>query len=204
MGPCRAGPARFSPKHDGFVPCRPGTAQLSALLVAAPMRKYVIPRLFRTCIWLAYISSDALAIYALATLFNRHARATGDKQPASPLEVLWAPILLIHLGGQRELTAYEIEDNELWTRHTVTLVSQVTVAVYAFYKAWPSTSDDRRLLASAILLFITGFLSFCEKPWALYRARINRLTAVSAMLDEEPDDAGKLGFCCFTTDKLKK
>ena len=117
--------------------------------------------------------------------------------------MLWAPILLIHLGGQRELTAYEIEDNELWTRHTMTLVSQVTVAVYAFYKAWPSTSD-RRLLASAILLFVTGFLSFCEKPWALYRARINRLTAVSAMLDEEPDDAGKLGFCCFTTDKLKK
>ena len=30
--PCLIGPARFSPKHDGSVPCRPGTAQLSALL----------------------------------------------------------------------------------------------------------------------------------------------------------------------------
>ncbi|PVH61574.1 hypothetical protein PAHAL_3G065500 [Panicum hallii] len=167
------------------------------LLLAAPMRKYVIPRCFRTWIWLAYISSDALAIYALATLFNRHARATGGEQ-ASPLEVLWAPILLIHLGGQQELTAYEIEDNELWTRHTVTLVSQVTVAVYAFYKAWPRTSD-RRLLASAILLFITGFLSFCEKPWALYRARINRLADVSSMLEEPSRSVG--GFC-FT--ELKK
>ena len=29
--PCLIGPARFSPKHDGSVPCRPGTAQLSAL-----------------------------------------------------------------------------------------------------------------------------------------------------------------------------
>ena len=48
------------------------------LLVAAPMRKYTVRRCFRLCIWLAYISSDALAIYALATLFNRHARATGS------------------------------------------------------------------------------------------------------------------------------
>ncbi|RLN30918.1 hypothetical protein C2845_PM05G08180 [Panicum miliaceum] len=164
------------------------------LLLAAPMRKYVIPRWFRTCIWLAYISSDALAIYALATLFNRHARAAGGGSgKASPLELLWAPILLIHLGGQQELRAYEIEDNERWTWHTVTLVSQVTVAVYVYYKAWPSTSD-RRLLASAILLFITGFLSFCEKPWALYTARINRLATVSDML-EEPGRSSKGGFC---------
>jgi hypothetical protein len=110
------------------------------LLLAAPMRKFTIPHVLRTCIWLAYISSDALAIYALATLFNRHARScdavvTASKQ-STILEVLWAPILLIHLGGQKEMTGYEIEDNELWTRHTVTLVSQVAVAIYAFCKSW--------------------------------------------------------------------
>ncbi|CAL5053027.1 unnamed protein product [Urochloa decumbens] len=150
------------------------------LLFAAPMRKYTIPRWFRTFIWLAYIGSDALAIYALATLFNRHARGSSDYGGWSrALEVLWAPILLIHLGGQEEITAYNIEDNELWTRHTVTLVSQVTVAVYAFCKSWP-TSGDRRLLASAILLFVIGVLSFSEKPWAQRRACINRLAAVSS------------------------
>ncbi|CAN6221252.1 unnamed protein product [Urochloa humidicola] len=150
------------------------------LLFAAPMRKYTIPRWFRTFIWLAYIGSDALAIYALATLFNRHARGGGGYTGWSrALEVLWAPILLIHLGGQEEITAYNIEDNELWTRHTVTLVSQVTVAVYAFCKSWPS-SGDRRLLASAILLFVIGVLSFSEKPWAQRRACINRLAAVSS------------------------
>ncbi|XP_062225003.1 uncharacterized protein LOC133923751 [Phragmites australis] len=159
------------------------------LLLAAPMRKYTIPYWFRKCIWLAYISSDALAIYALATLFNRHSKATTSsdygvsctRSKASILEILWAPVLLIHLGGQEELTAYSIEDNELWIRHTVTLVSQVTVALYAFYKSWPSSSDWR-LLASAILLFIIGVLSFCEKPWALNKASINRLAAVSAVV----------------------
>ncbi|TVU51161.1 hypothetical protein EJB05_02569, partial [Eragrostis curvula] len=158
------------------------------LLVAAPMRKYTMPQLFRRCIWLAYISSDALAIYALATLFNRHARtvpasncAPSKEHQSRILEVLWAPILLIHLGGQEELTGYEIEDNELWTRHTVTLVTQVAVAIYAFYKSWPS-SVDWKLTAAAILLFVIGVLSFSEKPLALNRAKIKRLAAVSAWI----------------------
>ncbi|CAL4994474.1 unnamed protein product [Urochloa decumbens] len=158
------------------------------LLLAAPMRKYTMPHVFRTCIWLAYISSDALAIYALATLFNRHARtvpasncAPSKEHQSRILEVLWAPILLIHLGGQEELTAYEIEDNELWTRHTVTLVTQVAVASYAFYKSWPSDSDGK-LTVAAVLLFIIGIVSFSEKPLALNRAKIKRLAAVSAWI----------------------
>ncbi|XP_044343953.1 uncharacterized protein [Triticum aestivum] len=160
------------------------------LLVAAPMRKYgqyTIRRYFMLCIRLAYISSDALAIYALATLFNRHVRATSGSSScdgivhnkAKILEVLWAPVLLIHLGGQQELTAYTIEDNELWVKHTVTLVSQVAVAMYAFYKSWPNYSDWK-LLASAILLFVIGVVSLSEKPWALKKASINRLASVSA------------------------
>ncbi|TKW19250.1 hypothetical protein SEVIR_4G008500v4 [Setaria viridis] len=149
------------------------------LLFAAPMRKYTVPRWFRTFIWLAYIGSDALAIYALATLFNRHARGSSSNGGSRALEVLWAPVLLIHLGGQEEITAYNIEDNELWTRHTVTVVSQVAVAVYAFCRSW-RRSGDRRLLASAVLLFVIGVLSFSEKPWAQRRACINRLAAVSS------------------------
>ncbi|KAM0849786.1 hypothetical protein ACQ4PT_053515 [Festuca glaucescens] len=156
------------------------------LLLAAPMRKFTVPHFLRTCIWLAYISSDALAIYALATLFNRHARASNNlcgpadqQRSSSILEVLWAPILLIHLGGQKEMTGYAIEDNELWTRHTVTLVSQVAVALYAFGKSWHS-STDWKLLAVAVLLFVVGVISFSEKPFALNRAKIKRLAAVSA------------------------
>ncbi|KAL6636693.1 hypothetical protein ACP70R_024265 [Stipagrostis hirtigluma subsp. patula] len=160
------------------------------LLFAAPMRKYIIPPFFKTIIWLAYISSDALAIYALATLFNRHVRATtaancgGSGNEASRLEVLWAPILLIHLGGQEALTVYNIEDNELWMRQAATVVTQVTVALYAFYKTSPSwnVSKDWRLLASAILLFIIGVFNFIEKPFALRRASINRLGVVSAKI----------------------
>ncbi|XBJ27914.1 hypothetical protein VPH35_005105 [Triticum aestivum] len=143
------------------------------LLLAAPMRKYALPRVLRTFIWLAYISSDPLAIYALATLFN----IIATQRPATSV-VLWAPILLIYLGGQEGMSGYEIEDNKLWGRHTVTLVSQVAVALYAFYKSWPR-SNDPKLLVVAVLLFVVGIISFSQKPWAL-KAKARRLAAVSS------------------------
>jgi hypothetical protein len=97
------------------------------LFVFAPFRQRRIPGLLRLFIWLAYLGSDAVAIYALATLFNSHRCDTGSSSSSRPgVELLWAPILLVHLGGQDSITAYNIEDNELWRRHVVTAVSQVS------------------------------------------------------------------------------
>ncbi|KAF0912013.1 hypothetical protein E2562_012819 [Oryza meyeriana var. granulata] len=103
------------------------------LAIASTLRKYHIPACFRFLIWLAYLGSDTVAIYALATLFNRHKKqqeATisthGGGSNRASLEALWAPILLLHLGGQDGITAYNIEGNELWKRHALTMVSQVS------------------------------------------------------------------------------
>ncbi|CAD6268817.1 unnamed protein product [Miscanthus lutarioriparius] len=164
------------------------------LVLAAPMRKYSIPLWLRRCIQLGSGCSDAVAIYALATVFNRHANGAvagcynGEadvRKPPSMLEVLWAPVLLIHLGGVEEVSASNIDDNLLWIRQTVTLLSQVTIALFGFYKSWPgpgSGSGDRRMLASAVLLFILGILSVLEKPLALRGARIDPLTAMSSVM----------------------
>ncbi|KAM0855080.1 hypothetical protein ACQ4PT_050023 [Festuca glaucescens] len=136
-------------------------------------RKYSVPSWFRFVIWLSYLGSDALAIYALATLFNRR-----GKRPSSnggrDLEVLWAPFLLMHLGGQIFITAYNIEDNELWRRHIVTALSQVAVALYVFCKSWSLSADDK-LLAAAILVFIPGILKCFGKPWGLKYASFRSL-----------------------------
>ncbi|CAD6268823.1 unnamed protein product [Miscanthus lutarioriparius] len=164
------------------------------LVLAAPMRKYSIPLWLRRCIQLGSGCSDAVAIYALATVFNRHANGAvagcynGEadvRKPPSMLEVLWAPVLLIHLGGVEEVSASNIDDNMLWIRQTVTLLSQVTIALFGFYKSWPgpgSGSGDRRMLASAVLLFILGILSVLEKPLALRGARIDPFTAMSSVM----------------------
>jgi hypothetical protein len=136
--------------------------------------------------WLAYLGGDAVAIYALATLFNRHKAAGEDGggsgssgSGSSTLEVVWAPVLLLHLGGHDGITAYNIEDNELWSRHLLTAVSQVTVAIYVFCKTWPP-GGDKRLLQAAILLFVPGVIKCFVKPWALKSASIYSLVSSSA------------------------
>ncbi|CAL5032770.1 unnamed protein product [Urochloa decumbens] len=133
------------------------------------IRRYRVPPWFRLCIWLAYLGGDSLAIYALATLFNRH---KGEAPVQSTLEVLWAPILLVHLAGPEQITVYSVQDNELWRRHIVTLVSQVTVALYVFCVSW---SGETSLLVAGILIFFIGIYKFSTKPWALKRATIDNL-----------------------------
>jgi hypothetical protein len=83
----------------------------------------------------------------------------------------------MHLGGQDCITAYNIEDNDLWTRHILTAVSQVTVAIYVFYKSWPG--GDKRLLQVVFLLFTPGILKCLEKPWALKIASFHSLVSLS-------------------------
>lgn len=94
------------------------------LYIAAGLRKRRTPQWFKFATWLAYLASDAVTIYGLAALLNRHKKQdyVSSHRRSANLEVLWAPILLMHLGGQDTITAYNIEDN---TRHVLTAVSQV-------------------------------------------------------------------------------
>jgi hypothetical protein len=95
------------------------------LLVAAALRKRRTPPWFRLLTWAAYLGSDAVAIYALAMLFSRHRKKPAAERGGG-LEVLLAPVLLLHLGGQDGITAYSIQDTELWRRRFLTAASQVS------------------------------------------------------------------------------
>ncbi|XBI42664.1 hypothetical protein VPH35_107520 [Triticum aestivum] len=161
------------------------------LFFSSAVRRFALPAWLRLFMWLSYLGGDALAIYGLATLFNRHKQLPTD---GSGLEVvleypcrkcsgfeqftlLWTPFLLIQLGGQHPMTAYSIEDKELWTRHAITVVSQVTVALYVFCMSW---SGEKRLLQAAILLFIVGIVRSVQKPWALKNSTISGMVAPSS------------------------
>lgn len=100
------------------------------LFIAALLRKRRIPHWFRSLIWLAYHGCDAVVIYALATLFNIHKK--DEAMDSVHIDTLWAPILLMHLGGQDGITAYSIEDNENWRRHLLISVSQVSAAAMLY------------------------------------------------------------------------
>ncbi|KAF0900431.1 hypothetical protein E2562_031607 [Oryza meyeriana var. granulata] len=95
------------------------------LAIFGGRRKSRIPSWHRFFIWLSYLGSDALAIYALAALFNCQKIEAQCNNGGRDLEVVWAPVLLMHLGGQIFITAYNIEDNDLWRRHILSALSQV-------------------------------------------------------------------------------
>ncbi|VAI00475.1 unnamed protein product [Triticum turgidum subsp. durum] len=164
------------------------------LAFAAIHRRRSIPSSLRFFIWLAFLGSDALAISALATaLLTQQKKTTGGDDdltrvvlaiPTSitaggkngGLQIFWAPVLLLHLAGPDSITAYNIEDNELWKRHIMTVIYKVTGAIYVFYQSW---SGESKLLTAAVLLFIAGTLKCVEKPMALKSASIYTLVSSS-------------------------
>ncbi|XP_039822248.1 uncharacterized protein LOC120684454 [Panicum virgatum] len=130
-----------------------------ALLILAEFRRCVDHRLLRVVVWSAYMLADGTAIYVLG-----HLSAT-TRSPEHELMAFWAPFLLLHLGGQDNITAYAIEDNRLWLRHLQTLVVQVAAAGYVLYG---STVVSHPLLrCAAILIFVVGLVKYGERVWAL-------------------------------------
>jgi hypothetical protein len=70
------------------------------------------------------------------------------------------------------------------------VVSQVTVAVYVFFKSWPD--GDKRLRQAAIVLFVPGVLKCFTKPWALKNASINSLVGSSAAERTAKQEEGQM------------
>ena len=83
--------------------------------------------------------------------------------PDLVITAFWAPFLLLHLGGPDTITAYSLEDNELWRRHALTLVTQVTTTVYVVLRCWTSTP----LNFLALPIFFAGIIKSGERIWVL-------------------------------------
>ncbi|CAK7323734.1 unnamed protein product [Dovyalis caffra] len=132
--------------------------------------------------------ADWVATVALGVLLNNLGEVTRDMGMHRVLNVdtelaaFWAPFLLLHLGGPDTVTAYALEDNELWLRHFLGLGVQTGVAVYIFFMAW------RGSLISILTMpmFLAGIIKYGERTWALRSASNEQLR--DSMLT--PPDAG--------------
>uniref|UniRef100_A0ACD5YEC4 Uncharacterized protein n=1 Tax=Avena sativa TaxID=4498 RepID=A0ACD5YEC4_AVESA len=107
--------------------------------------------------------ADTTAVYALGHFF------VSNRSTQHQLMALWAPLLLVHLGGQDNITAYAVEDNRLWLRHLQNLGVQVMAAAYVVYQS-SVLSGPAWLRAAIILIFVVGVLKYGERVWALNRA----------------------------------
>ncbi|CAL4891726.1 unnamed protein product [Urochloa decumbens] len=158
------------------------------LLVLADIRRHKDWPVLKVIIWLAYMLADTTAIYALGHM------SVICRSPEHHLMALWAPLLLVHLGGQDNITAYAIEDNRLWLRHFQNFGLQVLGTAYVLQVSSILSSPSVVLLAT-ILMFVVGVLKYGERVWALMHADSSASSSLSATsykdfkTDEHPDGA---------------
>ncbi|PWA43966.1 hypothetical protein CTI12_AA530670 [Artemisia annua] len=81
----------------------------------------------------------------------------------------WAPFLLVYVGGPDTITAFAMEDNELWLHHLFGLLFQCLAAVYVFIQ---SILNNLRL--PTMLMFMPGIIKYAERTRSLYLASADR------------------------------
>ncbi|TXG56160.1 hypothetical protein EZV62_017473 [Acer yangbiense] len=135
------------------------------LIIFGSRRKFTASVKVRFLVWSAYMIADSVATLALGNLANSQVDSRDDKrsEPGNVIQAFWAPFLLLHLGGPDTITAYALEDNELWIRHFLGLIVQVGVAFYVFVRSW----SDNALTFIAIPMFITGIIKYGERTFVL-------------------------------------
>nr|XP_043611594.1 uncharacterized protein LOC122583234 [Erigeron canadensis] len=149
------------------------------LIFVAPLRNRIKSKWVMVPLWSAYLLADWAATFAVGLISNSQANPSGDYYCHRKVRIavenedllaFWGSFLLVHLGGPDTITAFALEDNELWLRHLFGLVFQCIAAVYVFVQSLP----QNRLWIPTMLMFITGIIKYAERTRSLYLASANR------------------------------
>ena len=134
------------------------------LILLGNRRKFINKIWIKIIVWPAYLLADFIATTALGVLTNQFAYHSGPLDAKLEMTAFWAPFLLLHLGGPDTITAYSMEDNELWLRHLLQLVGQTGIAFYILSAGW--TGSHVSFLTIPIML--AGLIKYGERTWVLW------------------------------------
>jgi len=128
------------------------------LVIYGPLnRKFQLPLWLKLYIRIAYIASEVVPINALATILDRQKKSSQSPPVVvhgnRDLELLWAPILLMHLSGSNAVPIQNM--NEQWTKHLGVAVSQVIMHFW-FISIMNATSTG-----TSMILIIRMFICTC-------------------------------------------
>lgn len=161
------------------------------LILLAPLRKRSSRSWITMPIWLAYLLADWAANFAVGLIsrtqayYSRMPSGNGNNSSKPQNHLLlayWAPFLLVHLGGPDTITAFALEDNELWLRHLLGLVFQSFAALYVLSQSWET---NKLLIPAAGLMFISGLIKYSERTRSLFLASLSRFRD-SMVRDPDP------------------
>ncbi|GMY34761.1 hypothetical protein FCV25MIE_30003 [Fagus crenata] len=136
------------------------------LIVLGYRRKFSTSEKLSFFPWITYLLASWVATVSLGIISNTIPNLdANDKVERTELDItaFWAPFFLLHLAGPDTITAYSLEDNSLWRRQALTLVSQVGVAVFIIIRAW----ENSLLNILTIVMFISGLIKIGERIWVL-------------------------------------
>ncbi|KAH7860289.1 hypothetical protein Vadar_011691 [Vaccinium darrowii] len=122
-------------------------------------RKYISSLWISVLVWSTYLMAEWVATVALGKLSD----AQGDPEKSNILWAIWAPLILLHLGGPDSITAYSLEDNQLWMRHLLGLAVQLFMAIYVILMSW----ENSWFLFISLPALIAGLIKYGERTWVL-------------------------------------
>lgn len=140
------------------------------LIFLASFRKRVSSPILSIPMWLAYLLADSTATYALGIISKSQTRDPEGPFVDRNIPALWAPFLLVHLGGPDTITAFALEDNELWLRHLLNLLVHGGAVTYSFVQSFP----NRVLWLPTLLMIIAGLIKYTERTRSLFLASSRR------------------------------
>ncbi|KAI3466169.1 hypothetical protein Pfo_022832 [Paulownia fortunei] len=140
------------------------------LIFLAPLRKRSGMFSTNIIIWSAYLMADWIAVYAIGAIINNARNDCEESSLDYVQAALWAPFVLLHLGGTDSITAFSLEDNELWIRHLLRLIVELVMVAYLFYQSIPNA-----FWLPTVLVFVAGAIKYGERTRALYLACLGNL-----------------------------
>ncbi|XP_066398461.1 uncharacterized protein [Miscanthus floridulus] len=163
------------------------------LIFVGPMRKRSSSPIPRFTVWSCYLLADWVADLALGLLLNNMGNIgggggnssssfglkrgggggtgnNGSSGSSSPIIfAFWTPFLLLHLGGPDTITAYSLEDNELWLRHLIGLLFELFSACVIFL----CSLNGNPMIHATLLMFVVGIIKYGERTYSLYSGSVN-------------------------------
>ncbi|XP_022722084.1 uncharacterized protein LOC111279332 [Durio zibethinus] len=155
------------------------------LIFLAPIRKSTRKKFVISLLWFAYLLADIAADFAVGLISKSQCNQSNnsDLKPKEGIDLLafWAPFLLLHLGGPDTITAFALEDNQLWRRRLLGFGFQATTIVYVFFQSLP----NKNLWIPTILIFTAGIIKYVERTRALFLASTDKFR--DSMLNSPPN-----------------
>ncbi|KAK8664857.1 hypothetical protein V6N13_084630 [Hibiscus sabdariffa] len=140
------------------------------LFLVAPFRKSSRYSFGIRLIWIAYVLADVVPNYVVGLISYSERNQANKPVQKADMFAFWAPFLLLHMGGPDTITAFALEDNELWLRHLLGLGVQVVAVIYPFILSFPSEN----LWILTLLMFFAGIIKYIERTRALHLASLDK------------------------------